>query len=146
MSVIASFNAWYLTKNAYLLKSSENKFDINNIAWDQSILWYVCDVNSTFSCSTVFNHDFSWIFWIPFSLLALIVYPAILILAILAIKWKIKNVYKILLYIVAWWILFNGYIIVNEALVWVYCILCLICTLIIIAIWIISIYWLKEKN
>jgi uncharacterized membrane protein len=144
LSFIASVNAGYLTYNAYLLKASQNQFQIWEI--DKPDLWFACDFNSTFSCSSVFSHDFSWIFGIPFSLIALIVYPIIMIIAYLWIKNKIQNVYKILLAMVAWGILFNWYIIVNEYLVWVYCFLCLICTAIIITIWGLSLFWLKEKQ
>ena len=146
LSLIASLNAAYLTYNAYLLKASQTQFQLNWFNWNSDVVWFACDFNSTFSCSSVFTHDFSWIFGIPFSLLALIVYPIILVIAFLGIKEKIKNVYKILLAIVAGWVLFNWYIIFNEYLVWVYCFLCLLCTAIIIAIWTISIFWLKEKK
>ena len=144
ISFIASINAAYLTYNAYILKASQNTFNIWTVS--NSDIWFACDFNSTFSCSSVFSHDFAWIFWIPFSLIALIVYPIIIVIAYLWIKNKIKNVYKVLLLMVIWGILFNWYIIVNEYFVWVYCFLCLICTAIIIAIWGLSISWLKEKT
>lgn len=144
LSFIASINAAYLTYNAYILKASETTF---NIWWiDSNVVWFACDINSTFSCSSVFTHDFAWTFWIPFSLIALIVYPVIMLIAFLGIKEKIKNVYKILLAMVIWWIIFNWYIIVNEYFVWVYCFLCLICTAIIITVWGLSLMWLKEKK
>lgn len=144
MSFIATINAAYLTYNAYILKASQESFDL--LGQNLQVIAFACDFNSTFSCSSVFTHDFAWIFGIPFSLIALIVYPIILLIAFLAIKNKIKNAYKILLTMVIWWIIFNWYIIVNEYFVWVYCFLCLICTLIIIAIGWISIAWLKENN
>jgi len=143
LSFLATINAAYLTYNAYILKASKNQFQIWWI--NNNEIWFACDINSTFSCSSVFTYDFAWIFWIPFSLIALIVYPIILIIAFLAIKNKIKNVYKILLVLVVLWIIFNWYIIFNEYFSWVYCFLCLICTAIIIAIWWISLLWLKEK-
>ncbi len=146
LSFIASINAAYLTYNAYLLKASQNVFNLWNINTNTDVIWFACDINSTFSCSSVFTNDFAWMFWVPFSLIALIVYPIILLVALLWIKNKIKNVYKILLAIVAGWIIFNWYVIVNEYFVWVYCFLCLICTAIIIAIWGLSIAWLKEKT
>ena len=145
LSFLASINAAYLTYNAYILKASQNLFQISWLSVNENIAWFACDINSTFSCSSVFTHDFAWTFWIPFSLIALIVYPIILIVAFLWIKEKIKNVYKIIMLMVIGWIIFNWYIIVNEYFVWVYCFLCLICTAIIIAIWGLSIIWLKEK-
>jgi uncharacterized membrane protein len=146
ISFIASINAGYLTYNAYLLKVSQGG-QFNLWVWNTNsdIVWFACDFNSTFSCSSVFTNDFAWILWIPFSLIALIVYPIIIVIAYLWIKKKIQNVYKILLIMVIWWIFFNWYVIVNEYLIWVYCFLCLICTAIIIAIWGLSLFWLKEK-
>jgi uncharacterized membrane protein len=85
-------------------------------------------------------------FGIPFSLIALFVYPIIVIVALLWLFNKIKSHYKWILAMAIWWILFNGYIIVNEYIVWVYCILCLICTGIIIVNWGLSVKWLKEKK
>lgn len=144
LSFIASINAVYLTYNAYLLKASENTF---NIEWiSNNSIKFACDFNSTFSCSSVFNHDFAWIFGIPFPLIALIVYPIIMLIAYLGIKEKIKNVYKVILAMSIWWVLFNSYIIVNEYIIWVYCLLCLMCTAIIIIIWWLSIVWIKEKS
>jgi uncharacterized membrane protein len=95
LSFIASLNAAYLTYNAYLLKASENTFNIE--LGDNSVIEFACDFNSTFSCSSVFSHDFAWVFGVPFSLIALIVYPIIMLIAYLGIKEKIKNVYKIIL-------------------------------------------------
>ncbi len=144
LSFIASINAAYLTYNAYLLRASQNQFNLWN--WNTDVVGFACDINSTFSCSSVFTHDFAWMFGIPFSLIALIVYPIILIIAFLWIKNKINNMYKILLIMVIWWIIFNWYVIINEYFAWVYCFLCLICTAIIIAIWGLSLVWFKTKK
>jgi uncharacterized membrane protein len=138
LSLIASFNAAYLTYSAYLSEGAQKVF------WTNSIDSYLCDINSTFSCSTVFNHDFSWILWIPFSLLALIVYPLIILIAVLWLLNKIKNHYKILFFIGLWWIIFNSYIIYNEYVVWVYCLLCLICSFAIITTAILSKIGMKK--
>lgn len=132
--------AGYLTYNAFLLKSQALVF-----GWINE-LGFACDINSTFSCSSVFNESFAWIFWLPFSAIALIVYPIIIIIALLAILWKIKNHFKLLLIIAIWGILFNWYIIINEYIAGVYCLLCILCTVLIITVWILSIIWLKKDK
>jgi len=131
LSMVGTFNAIYLTIWAYKIKAVE-------VFWSWSLPTSFCDISSTFSCSSVFTFDFSWMFWIPFSLLAAFVYPTIIIIAVLWIMGIIKNHYKILLYISLAGLIFNWYVIVNESIVWVYCLLCLMCTWIIIAIWIMS--------
>lgn len=138
LSLIATWNAIYLTIGAYSLKSASSVFTFSN---NNS---FVCDINSTFSCSEVFNNDFSWIFWIPFSAIAMVVYPLIIIIALLWYFKKTKNHFKYLLIIWIAWILFNSYIIYNEFVYNAFCILCLICTLILVIITILSICWIKE--
>jgi uncharacterized membrane protein len=107
---------------------------------------YACDFNSTFSCSSVFSKDFAWIFGLPFSLYALFVYPLIVFIGILWLLKKIKNHYYIILSISIFGVFFNGYIIYNEILISTYCFLCLICSIIILINWGISIKWITEKN
>ncbi len=133
ISIIATFNAGYLTYMAYTTVWVENAI-------------YACDVNEIFSCSSVFNEKFAWIFGVPFSLIALFVYPIIVLVALLWLFKKIKSHYKIILLMSIWWVLFNSYIIYNEVLVATYCLLCLMCTVIIVINWSLSIKWLREKN
>lgn len=137
-AIIWAGNAIYLTIAAF----SINKWALG--VW--TVNSFVCDINNVFSCSSVFSNSFAWIFWIPFSLIAMFVYPIIAIIALLWIFWKIKNPFKILFIIWILWLLFNGYIIVNEYLIWAYCLLCLICTAIIIFILILSKIWCIEFN
>lgn len=140
-AIVGIIDATYLTYNAYIIKSHTKVF-----GW----LWNItlsCDVNSTFSCSSIFNENFAWILWLPFSEIALSVYPILAIIAILWITWKIKNHFKILLIMSILWLIFNWYIIANEYLIWAYCLLCLICTSIIIIIWTLSLIWIyKDEN
>lgn len=136
LSIIATFNAIYLTVIAY---------SINN--WTV-VFWglnsSICDINNTFSCSSVFSNSFAWFFWIPFSLIATFVYPTIIIISLLWIFQKIKNPFKFLLIIWVCWIFFNGYIIFNEYTIWAYCLLCLICTFILLLILTLSTFWLID--
>lgn len=143
ISIVATFNAAYLTYMAYTVTAPTFFWSWLASAISTS---YSCDINSTFSCSTVFSNDFSWIFTLPFSLYALFIYPIIIIVALLWLFRKIYNHYKIILAIAIWWIIFNWYIIVNEYLISAYCILCLICTVIIIINGWISIKWIKEAK
>lgn len=139
LSLIAVFNAWYLTKNAYELKQAKE-------VAKGSIIPFACDINSTFSCSWVFTHDFARPFGIPFALIALFVYPMIILVASLWLAWKIKKHFTILFYMWIGWFLFNSYFIVNEFIVNTYCILCLMCTVIIVTIAILWKYWEIEQR
>lgn len=144
LSIIATFNAVYLTYMAYTVTAPW-------IVWWWILWWvadtaYVCDFNQTFSCSSVFSNDFAWLFWIPFSLIALFVYPIIIAVAFLWLIKKIKSHYKIILAMAIWWVFFNGYIIVNEYLISTYCFLCLVCTAIIITNWGLSIKWIRDNK
>ena len=142
LGIIGTIDAAYLTNEAYKIKDKVQTFW--NFWWEE--IWMACDVNSTFSCSSVFNESFAWILWIPFSWIALIVYPILALIAILWLKWTIKNPLKILFILSILWLLFNWYIIYNEYLVWAYCLLCLLCTAIIITVWSLSIAWLKNEK
>ncbi|MDD2871147.1 MAG: vitamin K epoxide reductase family protein [Candidatus Gracilibacteria bacterium] len=132
LSIIAIFNASYLTIGAYdLLEAKRNS---------TGIIPFVCDINSTFSCSSLFNYSFTRIFGVPFPLIALFVYPMIILIAILGLTGVIKKHFSILFYLGIGGFLFNSYFIVNEIMVNTYCLLCLMCTFIIITIAILSKY------
>ena len=70
----------------------------------------------------------------------------IALIGFLWLKWIIKNPFKILSYISIAGIIFNWYVIWNEYFLGSYCLLCLICTAIILAVLWLSIIWLKWKN
>lgn len=123
LSVVAIINAAYLTNLAYS--------EINGTVF--------CDISSTLSCSSVFANSGSQIFWLPFPLIALMVYPIIMLIALLWYLGKITNHRTILRYLSGVGILFNSYIIFQEAFVIkAFCPLCLICTGIIITIHILT--------
>ncbi len=133
ISSLASMNALYLTYSAYELKANLSS-------------WSFCDISNTFSCTSVFNNDFAWFWGIPFSEIALVVYPILVGLAIWWLMWNSKKAYLSILILSIWWLLFNSYIIFNEYGIWTYCILCLICTLIITINWILAFIWLKKSK
>ena len=136
LSAIANINAIYLTKWAYMIQNKEaNSF--------------VCDINNQLSCSSVFNFDFSWIFWIPFSWYAILVYLFIILITILWMKkklWKPNNHFKILFWTWILWLIFNWYIIYHEFLENSWCVLCLTCTLILAIITYIAFKNMKDKK
>ena len=134
LALVGTGNAAYLTYYAYTSKATAAVF---GWVW---ISQFACDVNDTFSCSSVFNESFAWILGIPFSAIALVVYPVLAIVALLWLLKKTKNHFHILLTMAIWWLMFNGYVIANEYFASVYCLLCLICTAIIIIIGIESKY------
>ena len=135
LSLIAEFNAFYLTNWAYIIKK-----------WQETSSF--CDINATFSCSSVFNFDFAWFFWIPFSEIAIAAYWIIILITILWMKKKLWwfNHFKALFAVWIWWLLFNSYIIYNEVLVSSYCLLCLMCTVILGIITYIAFKNMKDKK
>ncbi len=133
LSVFSIANAIYLTLAAFSFKAN----------WAEKLF---CDINDTFSCSSLFSFDFAWIFGIPFPLIALCVYP---IIAWIALYWIIKKSQKAFLAIMIialCWMCFNWYIIYNEFQVWVFCPACLACSASITTIAIISAFWRFYKN
>lgn len=133
LSIIATINAAYLTGKAYGMLGSGSSF---------------CDINNRWSCANVVNHPAAYIAGIPFPAIALVVYPIIILIAIMWLyckDWGKKN-YKILTLLSAGWILFNSYIIYQETFVInAFCPLCLMCTAIIISIFIISLTGWRKK-
>lgn len=123
LCVIAIINAAYLTNMAYSEMSGPS----------------FCDISSTLSCTSVFNHTASQILGLPFPLIALIVYPILLLIAVLGYYKKITNHWTWLRWLSLGGMMFNWYIIFQETFVIkAFCPLCLLCTGIIIAIHILS--------
>ena len=120
LSIIASINAIYLTKLAYSHSSS------------------FCDISETISCTTALNSPDLIFFGLPFPLIALFVYPIILIIAIWSFSKKTTKGFYWLRIIALGGILFNGNIIYHEYYLGAFCLLCAICSLIILSIFIIS--------
>ena len=133
LSLFSVGNAIYLTLAAFDVRAQK---DVD----------LFCDLNETFSCANLFTYDFAWIFGIPFSMIALFVYPIIILIAILAIMNKIKYRFHILLAMAIWWVMFNLYIIYNEFIWGVFCLACAACALSITTIWILSAFWIKDDK
>ena len=134
LSTIAILNAWYLTYQAYQL-----------ISW-VTTSWF-CDLNNFASCTNVLASPYSRIFGIPIPAIALVVYPLILLISLLWYYWKIRKPFHILLGMSIWWIIMSAYFIYQEVFnIWALCLLCLMCSVIICSIFIISIMWIYEKK
>lgn len=138
LSIFALINATYLSVKAY------------DLLWGASSMMppsSFCDINTTFSCTNAIVHGKTQIFGIPFPMIALGVYPIILILAILGNIRKRVLEAKILAVLSFFGVCFNAYIITQEVLyVHSYCILCLLCTAIIISIFLLSLCIIKNQK
>ena len=120
IATIAAFNALYLTKLAY---SHQESF---------------CDINQTISCSAAINNPDLIFFGIPFPVIALVVYPIIILIALFSFYKKKKEGFYILRVLALGGILFNSYIIFNEYKMGAFCALCAVCSVIIITIFTLS--------
>lgn len=136
LSVVAFFNATYLTTQNYKIEHATANWQISSF----------CDLNNTFSCTNVLSSPYSKIFGLPFTAIAMVVYPVLFLIAYLGISGIIKKPFNILIFLSAGWILFNSYFIYQEyANIWSYCPLCLLCSAIIITIFILSCIWVKKS-
>jgi uncharacterized membrane protein len=100
-----------------------------------------CDINPSVSCSSVIVSPYAQLFGLPICTIALLIYPVLLILAILALKKKQpKNIFFTLGLLASMGMMMNLIYIYNEyAFIGSYCLLCIICSLLIITIFIMSI-------
>lgn len=132
ISILAFFNAVYLTVQNYKIEHAP-KWSISSF----------CDLNNSFSCTTVLSSPYSKVFWLPFPAIAMLVYPIIFAVAFLGMQKIIKKPFHILAALGIWWTAFNSYFISQEFLyIKSFCPLCLLCTVMIIAIAILSIVWI----
>lgn len=135
LAAVAIGNAAYLSYKAYVYKFV-----------DPNGLFSFCDFNSTASCTEVLRHPLSLVFGIPFPWIALVVYPVILTLAILAYRYSSMKFVRSIQILSAMGMMFNGFIIYREVMyIHAYCLLCLMCTGIIISIFVLSTLILKQK-
>lgn len=127
LALIALTNASYLTRKAFEVKAG-------------STTQGFCDFNNTLSCSNVLAAPEARLGSIPFPAVAIAVYPILFAIALRGIlSKKYSKASNILTYLSAAGILFNSYFIMTEAIVIkAFCPLCLLCTGIIITIFILS--------
>jgi uncharacterized membrane protein len=136
LSTVAFINASYLSYKAYFFRFIDPKG-----------LSSFCDVSSTFSCSNVLQHPLSQVFGISFPWIALFVYPVLFFLAYRGYMSPKLQYAKILAMLSFLGMLFNGFIIFREVMyIHTYCLLCLLCTAIIVSIFLISLSMLKKRG
>jgi uncharacterized membrane protein len=136
LSLVAIVNATYLSQKAYYFQKLESYTGTS-----------VCDINDTVSCSIVLQSSYSKVFGVPFPYIALAVYPVILIIAFLGMRRNSLMPIKIISVLSLMGMLFNFFIMYREIIfVKAFCILCFICTLIIISIFTLSRLMIKKQN
>lgn len=136
LAIIAFINATYLSYHAFLI-------DFTTSLTSSSF----CDISNKFSCSNVLVSPESKFFWYPFTMVSMIVYPIILLIALLWYFGKVRIPFNILAYTWLFWTIFNSYYIFKEAFyIGSFCPLCLMCFGIIITIFILSLSELKSKK
>jgi uncharacterized membrane protein len=120
LSFVAIVNASYLS---YIAFSEMDSF---------------CDISEALSCSAALTNPATIFFGIPFPTIALIAYPIIFLIALWGYKTKKSENFLYLILLSIGGILFNSYIIYQEFLIGAYCPLCLMCSVIIVSIFIMS--------
>lgn len=136
LAAIGIFNAFYLSYHAYGFWFGDNA---------EALRMLPCDISATFSCSDILKNPRALVFGLPFPMIAAIVYPILLMLALIGYFTKSTTPAKILTVVAFLGMCFNGYVISQEFIVGVFCPLCAVCTGLIIAIFITSIFiWKKH--
>lgn len=134
ISIIAFINATYLTIQNYKIENSP-----------ESTISSFCDFSNSFSCTNVLSSPYSKVFWLPFPAIAILVYPIIFAVAFLWVKWLIRKPFHILAIMWFGWMMFNWYFIAQEFInIHSYCPLCMVCSGIIITIFILGIVWARS--
>ncbi len=128
LSIIASINAIYLTNLAYTHNSS------------------FCDISEKISCTTALSSPDLIFFGLPFPAIALAVYPIIFLIAMISFSKKWKKGFSWLRALSIGGILFNSYVIFHEYKIGAFCLLCAICSIIIISIFIMSHLEIKKHK
>lgn len=100
-----------------------------------------CDINSTVSCSNVILSPYAQLFGVPICTIALFVYPALIVLSLLALKKKNPQPYFFSIGILsAMGTMMNFIYVYNEfVFIGAFCLLCIICGVFILTNLILSI-------
>jgi uncharacterized membrane protein len=136
LAAIGIFNAWYLTYETLQIFATQASGGLLGAL--------PCDLSSSLSCSGILSNPRAIIFTIDdfkvaFPMIAAVVYPILFIVALMGWFTKKTCPAKVLTGLAAGGILFNSYVIYQEYIVRVFCPLCAMCTVIIIAIFFLSI-------
>ncbi len=141
LAAIGIFNAIYLSIPAYEYWNGANS---------QALQMMPCDLSEKLSCSGILQNARAIIFSIgdfkvAFPMIAAIVYPILFLIALWGWFSKTTLPAKILTGMAAGGMCFNSYVIYQEFIVGVFCPLCAMCTIIIVAIFVLSIFIWKKK-
>ena len=163
LAAIGIFNAFYLSIPAYKYW---------NGADSAALQMMPCDLSDKLSCSGILQNKRAIIFEIPlgntddakfmdcsppgtcwrktfkvaFPMIAAVVYPVLFLIALYGYFRKGYGAAKLLTGLAAGGMMFNAYVIYQEFIVWVFCPLCAMCTVIIISIAILSMtIWWRPK-
>ncbi len=127
LCVVALVNALYLSFKAYQYLTLQDPGSS------------VCDISRSVSCSSVLASPYSRVFGVPFPWVALVVYPVLLVLALVGFAKQSRKPAGAIYILSFFGMLFNFFIIYREAVfIKAYCILCLVCTVIIVSIFFLS--------
>ncbi len=136
LAAIAFINAAYLSYKAYFFRYV-----------DPAGLSSFCDFSQSASCTEVLQHPLSQVFGISFPWVALFVYPILLTLAWIGYRRQSYAQAKILAALTFLGICFNGFIIYREIFfIKAYCLLCLLCTALIVSIFSLSLALIRESK
>lgn len=131
---VAIVNAAYLSYKAYFFRYV-----------DPTGLSSFCDFSQTASCTEVLRHPLSQVFGISFPWIALLVYPVLFCLAWLGFKRQSFSPAKALAVLSFLGMCFNSFIIYREIFfIKAYCLLCLLCTVIIVSIFVLALCLVRE--
>lgn len=135
LAAIGIFNAFYLSIPAYQYWNGANKEVLQSMP---------CDLSESLSCSGILQNPRAIIFSVgefrvAFPMIAAVVYPILLIIALWGWFSKSYTPAKVLTAMAVGGMMFNSYVIYQEFIVWVFCPLCAICTVIIVTICVLSI-------
>jgi uncharacterized membrane protein len=135
LAAIGIFNAIYLSIPAY---------EYWNGADASALQMMPCDISDKLSCSGILQNPRAIIFslgefHVAFPMIATIVYPVLFLIALWGWLSKSTLPAKVLTVMAAGGMLFNSYVIYQEFIVGVFCPLCAMCTIIIVAIFVLSI-------
>ena len=135
LAVIAFINASYLSQKAYVFRQTA------------TVSSSFCDLSATASCTDVLKNPLSNVFGIPFPWIALVVYPVLFGLAVWGYRTGTARAARILFPLAGMGMCFNGFIVYREIMyIHAYCLLCLLCTAIIISIFVLSGLIAKEAK
>lgn len=136
LAAVAIVNATYLSYKAYVYHFV-----------DPNKLSTICDFSRFSSCTDVLRHPLSLVFGIPFPWIALVVYPILLIVAWYGYRKASLLPAKIIVVLSGLGMCFNGFIIYREIrYIHAYCILCLLCTAIIVSIFVLSLQLVRDAK